>query len=506
MERSGSISPDRTFVASHKGADRRRSRSLEQLLGGPTGRLCLLGSTAAVVYLLGFTARFPLLRYYLWRTDLAGLTNESVAGAAAYVAEILALFAIYGCALKTAREVEYERGRLVVYFFALAFGLAGFFLYPITATDMYSYLVLAREWVHYGANPLTTPPDAFPRDPLNYYVGQWSYRPSPYGPLWTFLTAVPGLLAGRSLLAGLLSLKVLGLAAYLGCSALISQVLGKLQPEARLMGVVIFAWNPVAVLEIVGNCHNDGVMMWLFLASLALVLSRWRVLSVAALALSVLTKYPSALLAPVVYLLLLRGGGDWKQRRRTAIAATLLAAATTVALFAPLWAGEETIAEVVRQQGVFCYSPGLALLYGAESVIPERAYELTRALLAGVFGLLYLSQVIRVCKTPDSWPEASFEVTFGLMFTLTCFNAWYLVWPLTFAAISQRGLIPWRMLALSLTVSLGVFLYGFADAWLQWDFRRFLSLAVMVIFLPPAVLSLMEAFAGKGSTDVSTDG
>ena len=80
---------------------------------------------------------------------------------------------------------------------------------------------------------------------------------------------------GDELADGVLAYKLVAAAAHLGSGAVIYQIARKLdrQPRRVQASVYVFLWNPLLLWEMVGNAHNDGLMVlfgligvWLYVA------------------------------------------------------------------------------------------------------------------------------------------------------------------------------------------------------------------------------------------------
>ena len=458
-------------------------------LRSPTGVLCLLGLGSELVYLFAFTLRFPLPQLYSSLTDLPEQTGYSYWGAAEYSLAVVALFALYAASLRhIGRAPSLKTGPVCA--FACAFGLTVVFLYPIGAVDMYAYLMLSRIWIQHGANPLVVPPASFPDDPLIAYVRSWLRIPSPYGPVWIFLGALPGLVAGRNLLAGMLLLKGVTLFSYLGCLPLIMTILSKVCPQARTKGLLFFAWNPLVVIEAVGNGHNDMTMMFFALLAVALALSHWRVLAPAALALSVAIKYAAAILVPFLLWHVLVTGGNVRERARLLVGAGGLAAVILVACYAPFWAGWDIFSVLKWRNSVFFGSPGILLLGAMQQLFPTNGFDLTLYALRLAFAAICILSLISLWRRPVAWLELACELTFAAMFSITYFNTWFLIWPLALAAATPDNGRLWRLVIFSFTGLMTLVFYGYVWVWTGWDSYSICYLAVPLTFLPPALMAM----------------
>jgi len=464
--------------------------SLARAWRSPSLRLWLCGLVMAAAYFFVFAVRFPLTKYYDGLTDIGAITGYSRQAAGAYSACILVLFAGYLIAWRGARGLPYKQARCPVYAMALLFGVIAFSLYPITAIDTYVYLAWGRVWAYYGANPFLVAPASFPQDPLTAFTGCWADDTTPYGPLWTWLSAIPGLVAGKDLLAGLLLMKALALASYLGAGLAISHALSSVDGSIRAPGLLLFLWNPLIVLEVVGNAHNDGVMVFLALLAVALIVSRRPLAGFLALTLSVLTKYATVLVAPVFLLHALANVPGWRRRARLVAMVAVSCAALAALLTAPFWAGKEMLSVFWPREMPGSTVPASYLYTAARSLFPAHAADVFRWGRLAAVGLFCLWQLWATYRRPRHWLAASFEVLFFVLFLGNTFYSWYLVWPLAFAFFTEKDYIPERAILFSFLALLSVSLYGYVGVWWGWKVTQSSRLALPIICLPPLLLSL----------------
>jgi alpha-1,6-mannosyltransferase len=455
------------------------------------------------VYLVAFTLRFPLPEHY-WRLhDLGGLTQWGADGLILYLLAIGGLFLLYALAWREVRHMDSGQARRIIFFFAGIFGITLLFLYPITAIDVYLYMVHAGIWINHGANPLIVSPSAFPEDPLTRFAAGMEGIATPYGPLWVMFSALPNVLAGDNLFINILLFKGLALLSFLGCAGLIWHILSKVSPGTRAAGTLLFAWNPLALLLVVGNGHNDATMMLFVLTGVWLALSPWRVASLAALVVAGLVKYTAFVLLPIALIVLIQSQSRWQDRIRSTAIALLLAGLAAILGFLPFWEGQQTFAGLSRQADTFVGSPAAFIFLATQRLFHDAiGSDHIKGALALIFGFFYLIQLIRTYRQPGQWLSVSFEVMFALMFVVSWFNTWYLVWPLALAALNHSGLVQARVALFSFTAAIGSLYYTFLWVWYRetWGLFDIHLLAVPLIFLPPALLT----FWGWGhSTGVS---
>lgn len=424
--------------------------------------LVLLALLSEAVY-LSFSLLYPLpVHGAAGRPfDLEQLSRNRPWAAGVYVLGVLALFAAFWVALRIVGEGR-STCRLVVVA-GLLFAVTLIWLYPVTATDLFQYVLRARVRVVHGANPMTVPPSAFPADPLLPFAGEWADTLSPYGPAWELLAEGIAWLGPRDAVGGALAYKGLALLAYAACLALVGWGTGG---DTRAM--LFVAWNPLVLLEGAGNGHNDLLMLtW---ALLALVVwertGRW-VPAVAALTLAVLTKVAAVLLAPLLLVAVLRDRPTWRQRIGVLLGAGLLAVVIALLAYLPFWPPWESLAGVVDELSHrYTYTiAALLRLALREFVSPPLARAVPRAAGLTVFVLVYLRALARLAGRKTGLPEAAFLVTFTFLFTSTSYRIWYPLWLVPLAALHLKRRTELRTLLFCLTSELSTLMYYLLWRW-----------------------------------------
>ncbi|HXW00877.1 MAG TPA: glycosyltransferase family 39 protein, partial [Anaerolineae bacterium] len=341
--------------------------------------------------------------------DYTKLTGYSVGGFIAYVAGLGALFGLYiGAIWLTMPEEAAEqtiqnnagpRSPVSGWFVGVSsaiFAVILIFSYPLTAIDLFIYAIRTRGWALYGLNPLATPPEALPAtDPWLGLAAEWMDAPSPYGPLWEWLSLGVFYLSGGAFLNHLFGLKIIAALAFLGCAWLIFQILRQLQPGWAVAGAISFAWCPLALLESVQNGHNDILMTFFLLAAVWATIGFIRhshirhSLILLFLALSILVKFVTILLVPFFLLAITAQAATRIKRLALIIAYGLAIGALVILSMLPMWPGWNNWA--VLQAGSGAGRSLLALLIlGFKDIWGVNfAFDFWRNLLFLIYALIY---------------------------------------------------------------------------------------------------------------------
>src|SRR5262249_32652035 len=247
-----------------------------------------------------------------------------------------------------------ERGHLMlVVVGAAALGITCTLLPALPSDDIFSYVLYGRISAVHGANPLVTTPSAFGDDPFLSLVF-WRGVRSVYGPAWLLLSTGLTHLAqalGGGLVVYIALFKLLGLAAHLANAALIWLILSRIAPSRRLLGTLLYAWNPLCLLEYCASAHNDALMLTFALLGIYCLVRGWEIPAPAALRLSFAVKSLLLALLPLYLVLVARqqlGKGQRIRQVALSLAWRLSVVFGVVAFTAlPYWAGPQTLAAIL---------------------------------------------------------------------------------------------------------------------------------------------------------------
>lgn len=361
------------------------------------------------------------------------------------------------------------------------FGLTLVLLPSLPSDDIFSYILYGRISAVHGANPLISTPSDFTHDPFLTLVF-WRDVRSVYGPAWLLLSAALSLVAqgfGGGLAVYVALFKLLGFGAHLANAWLIWRILGRIAPSRQLQGTLLYAWNPLCLLEFCASGHNDAVMLTLLLLAVYCMTREsesrgWELAALVCFGLSISVKYVPVVLLPLYLALVawrLRGAGSSWRRVGVALAWRAGVVALVFALTAiPFWAGPATLgalllsppAQQLGNSPAEAISWPLRSLAQAVGLSADAARNIVdtglKALGLLLFAALWLWE-FRRARTLDGMLSAwGWTLLWYVLVASGWFWPWYVTW-----AVAIVALTPWRLLAqVSVLLSAGVLtLYTF---------------------------------------------
>jgi hypothetical protein len=324
--------------------------------------------------------------------------------------------------------------------------------------DIYSYIIYGRIAALYGENPALSAPSAYVHDPFFAYLVAWQSTPSVYGPLWTLFSHGLTLLvewAGGGLWLYVLAYKFAMLTAHMLNTLLIWQIMRAWRPGQQIYAALLYAWNPVALIEFVGSAHNDVVMICLILlAVLCSQRGHWR-LAFAALLGAALIKWIAVLLLPLWAIYWLCRQAAWRERVLLAGQAAAIIIIGAALLYLPYGHVLESIGAPVRAQAGMPAenSLGELAIHGGQEALVQLGVASARdpawrpAAEAAVAwcskGLMVVAWLIALYAV---WRQPTFERLLGvscwlllaLLLIAPIFRVWYVTWPLALVALLGR--------------------------------------------------------------------
>ncbi len=465
-------------------------------LTAPVRHLVVLGMLSAALYAaLVFVAPLPIWGAIGQPTDLRGIIEPARWKAIVWVGALVGLFIVYGIAWRLSSSVNLPLAPVIG--FGLLFGSILIWLYPVTATDLFQYVMRARVAVVHQANPLAVAPGQFPGDPLLPFTGVWRNSVSPYGPAWELLAGTVARLGPTTAVAGALAYKVVAFLAYVVCLGVLATARRSAgQQRGDALVVIFFAWNPLVLIQGIGNGHNDLVMLAWLLLGLVVGLPRvqqvrpspdgrrghW-LLAAMALSLAVLTKAAAALVVPLWWVATLRDQPTRARRVGVTVGAAGVAIGMTLLVFVPFWPPWRSIGGLQAElANNYLFTISGTLRMGLEALLHETvlwpALQRTGQIL---FVGLFLWLLRQVWRGRLDVASAGFLAYFAYLVTGGNFRLWYPIWLVPLAALSLSPTARGRAFLFCLVTELSVVILYFG--W-HWGFPGASLLILHLVLIP----------------------
>ncbi len=420
---------------------------------------------------------------------------QATANAVLYGLLVVGLVGLWALALQSVRSRSRPLQLRWLLLLQLLFSVPLVSAAGLFSRDIYLYMFYGRILARYEENPFLVVPSRFAGD-SHLPWAPWQDLPSAYGPVWLMLSGALSALAGDSLLVNLLTYKAAFLALHMLTTVAVWEWLRQARSELATWGAVFYGWNPLVLVETVGNGHNDVMVTLLAVLSLLAARNRRWLYAVLFLTVAAMVKLTAVVLLPVLLIGWLLSLSTLRDRLRAVIGASAVAASTALLLYLPLWAGDAMIENVLQNPAVTRYQNSLweTVAYKLGSSHDEAALAgiyhylgpIRNLALAGAF-LFLVRRLLKGMDLPDAWVWLWFAYTVSLSWIWP----WYFVLPVALAALCGPG----RASALAVGLTLGGMLFwlGWPDdlAVAPWLFEH----RALILFGPAVVAALLPGLS-----------
>lgn len=459
---------------------------------------------------------------------------------------VILAFAIYCiCALLLGRAKDQGEDRQVWRLIWLGGIVAGivFVLAPtMLSNDIFSYANYGRLMVTYHANPYFIPPNAYPHDPI-YRYNNWPQTIAVYGPISLVFSALLELIAGIDPVGYVLTFRLFAFAAHLVNIFLVMAILRTMGRSPRIVkvGTLLYAWNPLVLLESCLSGHNDILMVTFLLLGVYLCVRAERrgltqprnyLPPLIACTLAALVRFTAVPFVVFFIVLLacrtlrssrLADQSDrttrlltWRPALLNILVAGVVSVLVALVAYVPFWIGH-SVGDILSS---FSSQPSV---HGSDFSIMRAIVEWDKRHLfppftgiAKVLYLLSLHSVWNVINTATLigmlllgsiwlWRNPTTRVlilamlaTLGALLVVTFwFYPWYIIWLIGLAGVSLftlRDRLGRALLAFSLTFSFTALFVYFLDG--VPPMPTWIGLACLTTVGPPVLAFIISFFVG----------
>ena len=218
-----------------------------------------------------------------------------------YVAIISALFVLYRRSISLAQKGSLSLSKIWMIIWTIV--LLVLFSYPAAFSyDFFNYMFTAKTVLVYHKNPYTVIPLQFAGiDPWTNFM-RWTHLPSAYTPFWIFLTLIPYIAGFGYFVLVLFGIKALVAAFYLLACFALEKIVKRDAGHNAAVSMVLFALNPLVIIESLVSGHNDIVMMAIVLVAIWFLEQKNLIAAWWHLSLSIAAKFVTIVLIPVFFM------------------------------------------------------------------------------------------------------------------------------------------------------------------------------------------------------------
>lgn len=277
------------------------------------------------------------------------------------------------------------------------------FAYPaMLSYDIFNYITTAKVIFFYHENPYITMPIEFLGDP-NLAFTRAANKIALYGPAWIVFSGIPYLLGLQNLILTVFSFKICILLFYMATVYLLWKM------TKNSFSVLLFALNPLVLIETLVSAHNDIVMV--FFALLALFLAKHNKLrfGILSLIMSILIKYATVVLLPLFFYV------AYTKKQKKKVDWEKVYAIAVVVMFVPF------LAAPLREE---IYPWYVIWLLAFAVLIPKKTYLLSFVVALSFSSLLRYLPVLYTGSYFGATPIVKELLTFVPLVAFTIFWIW----------------------------------------------------------------------------------
>lgn len=177
----------------------------------------------------------------------------------AYIAVSLGFFVLYWQVIRALQRQEIGASGLWKIIFAVTAIVV--FSYPAAFSyDFFNYMFTAKTVLVYHQSPYVVTPLEFAGiDPWTNFM-RWTHLTTAYAPLWIVLTFIPYIVGLGYFVLVLFTMKFMVAGFYLLTAWMVYKSIRHVDRTYALLGLAVFALNPLILVESLVSGHNDVVL------------------------------------------------------------------------------------------------------------------------------------------------------------------------------------------------------------------------------------------------------
>ncbi len=251
---------------------------------------------------------------------------------------------------------------------------------------------------------------------------------------------------------------------------LVWAILGKIAPGRRLLGTLLYAWNPLSVIELAGNGHNEGILLSILLLATFLYVhgrGRWHEIGVmVALGLAMSMNLIVLLIAPLFTWYLVRTERNVPRALWGFCWRILLGQGLVIPIYLQFWRGASQFPPIMQPTTAADMTLRASAIFIFALIYLDLFGKVRRATIT-LAGMRYAPGADQEMSLPgfdvllDSWSSVVF---WYLVLVVGWFWPWYVLWALWIVVLRRIDARTITLLLLSGTALLIYPLRNFAES------------------------------------------
>ena len=436
----------------------------------------------SIIYLINNKTVDGFNSYYTYTLkEYSGKTAGILDGI--IVIGLIMLFSIvYILIIKNCNEIFKCKRNVMVFIIIVSFIFT--IILPFLSSDIYYYI--GDSWISskYGENPYYTSVTDLQSNGISDEIlrntGYWANTTSVYGPIWNSIARILSYLSFGNITLALYIYKFVSLLIHVLNCYLIYKITNR-----SIKHIILYGLNPLVLIELLSNVHNDLYLIMFILLSLYFMLQKKsKFFSIIFLAFSIAIKYSTILIVPFILLYMYK---DEKTIKRFlyCFLSGISIIGIVVLLYLPYYR-DFTIFTNMLVQGER-HSQSL-MLFISQNNKNNLFFNFIEKYKIIIFAIFYLCIIIpelfnKRITIIQILTKYNLVMLVFIFIVLTNFQKWYLVWLLP-TIIWQNNNMKKFIIYLTITAiapSFGYFVIG-TDAW-QMGISYSIQIIIMSVTL-----------------------
>ena len=439
----------------------------------------------SIIYLLQNKTVDGFNSYYTYNLANYSNTTDGILNGIIFIGLIIIFSIIYVYIIKNEKEIFKNFKHIFIYI--LLISIIFMLTLPTLSSDIYYYIGDSWLSAKYGENPYYTSVNDLQNQGINDTIlqntGYWKTTTSVYGPLWNFIAKILVTLSFGNITIALYIFKIAALITHLGLCYLIYKLTNSTK------NVLIYGLNPLVLVELLSNVHNDIYLILFVFLSLYFIIKKKNIyLAILAMSCSIAIKYSTVLIVPFLLLYYFK---EEKMGKKLAycIISGLSIILLVVIMYMPYYKDLTIFTNMLVQNEKFSQSIRLFLFQNLSNKFSKIIGDISLPIFAIIYVGLIIKLLIKNEKDFGKIINSYNWIMLAFIFLiLTNFQKWYILWLLPTALLQNKNLDKFIIITtlVALIPSFNYFIIG-CDA---WDVGMTYSINILL-------LSIIIYFVGK---------